>query len=98
MGHQFLQWASFVDIACWCACFWWMHRISTRQNAVLDQLRKQAERIERVSKEEHRILTELHPSVEAIEEGINQVSEQVSEEKSARDSNISRINTSAGGQ
>ena len=62
---------------CWLACFWWMHRISSRQNAVLEQLRKQGYRIENISKEEHDILCELHPNVEAIQEGVDEVSEKV---------------------
>jgi len=43
-------------MACWPVCFWWMHRISARQNAVLKQLHEQGRRIEDVSKEEHHIL------------------------------------------
>jgi len=62
-----------VDLACWCICFWWMHRISSRQDAVLEQLKKQAERIERVSREEHQILQEVHPKVEKIEKNIDKV-------------------------
>ena len=68
---------TFVDIVCWGVCFWWMHRISTRQNATLEQLRKQARRIEDVSKAEHEILTDLHPSVQKIEKGVDQVSEKI---------------------
>jgi uncharacterized protein (UPF0335 family) len=47
-----------------------MHRISSRQNVVLKQLREQAHRIENVSKEEHEILKELHPAVQKIEETV----------------------------
>jgi iron-sulfur cluster repair protein YtfE (RIC family) len=64
-----------IDLACWGLCFWWMHRISSRQNAVLDQLRKQAERIERVSREEHQILQEVHPKLEKIEKNIDKVAD-----------------------
>lgn len=42
-----------VDLGCWAVCFVWMHRISSRQNALLDELRQQGNRIERVSNEEH---------------------------------------------
>ena len=66
-----------LDIGCWCVCFWWMHRISTRQNAVLDQLQNQARRIEKISMEEHTILTELHPNVEDLQKGMDLVSESV---------------------
>ena len=54
-----------------------MHRISSRQNAVLEQLQKQARRIEHISKAEHDILTELHPSVQKIEKDLDEVSEKV---------------------
>jgi hypothetical protein len=50
-----------------------MHRISQRQDAMLQQLQEQARRIEGVSKEEHQILQELHPTVQKIEEGVDQV-------------------------
>ncbi len=77
MNRLVLDWISIADIGCWCVCFWWMHRISTRQNAVLDQLRNQAQRIEKVSKEEHAILTKLHPNVEAIQQEVGKVAEKV---------------------
>jgi hypothetical protein len=48
-----------------------MHRISVRQNSVLEQLRKQGHRIESVSKEEHELLKELHPTVQKIEETVS---------------------------
>ena len=44
---------------------------------MLNQLQEQAHRIEKVSKEEHEILTELHPTVQKIEKGIDEVSEKV---------------------
>jgi hypothetical protein len=66
-----------VDLACWMVCFWWMHRISSRQDATLKQLQKQARRIEEISKDEHKILTDLHPSVQKIEKGVDQVSEKI---------------------
>ncbi|MBA3882417.1 MAG: hypothetical protein H0X73_06785 [Chthoniobacterales bacterium] len=61
-----------IGMACWPVCFWWMHRISARQNAVLRQLHDQGRRIENVSKEEHNILKELHPAVQNIEESVAQ--------------------------
>ncbi|HEX4668086.1 MAG TPA: hypothetical protein VH207_15955 [Chthoniobacterales bacterium] len=54
-----------------------MHRISSRQNAVLEQLRKQGQRVENISQKEHAILSELHPNVEAIQKGVVEVSEKV---------------------
>lgn len=77
MPRFFLDAVTVADVGCWCVCFWWMHRISTRQNAVLEQLREQAKRIEKVSQEEHAILTELHPNVEAIQKDVQEVSEKV---------------------
>ena len=29
---------SWLGIGCWCVCFWWMHRISSRQDAFLKEL------------------------------------------------------------
>ncbi len=72
---------SVVDLGCWVLCFWWMHRISSRQDAMLSQLQEQARRIERVSEEEHEILTELRPSVQKIEKDLDQVSEKVATEE-----------------
>jgi hypothetical protein len=75
MSHSFFNTISMVDIACWGICFWWMHRISARQNTVLKELQQQARSIEELSKEEHEILKELHPTVQKIEEGVDQVKE-----------------------
>ena len=77
MPRVFYDFLAIADVGCWCVCFWWMHRISTRQNAVLDQLREQAHRIEKVSEEEHAILAEVHPNVEAIQRSVDEVSEKV---------------------
>ena len=52
-----------------------MHRISKEQSAVLHQLRQQGERIERLSKEEHQLVKELHPQVGEIKEDIQQMAE-----------------------
>jgi hypothetical protein len=72
---SFLNLVSLVDIGCWAACFWWMHRISERQNTMLEELQQQARSIQELSKEEHEILKELHPAVQKIEEGVDQVKE-----------------------
>ena len=77
MTRFLLDAANIVGLACWCVCFWWMHRISSRQNAMLEQLRSQGARIEKVSQAEHEILQELHPNVEAIQRGVDEVSEKV---------------------
>lgn len=78
MSRSILNLISLLDIACWGICFWWMHRISQRQDALLQQLQAQAHRIEDVSKEEHEILKELRPAVQKIEEDVDQVKESTS--------------------
>ena len=65
-----------TEVACWGLCFWWMHRISAKQNAMLEQLKKQGDRIEGVSREEHKILQELHPAVQKIEKNLDDVVDQ----------------------
>ncbi len=77
MTRLILDLTNITGLLCWCVCFWWMHRISSRQNAMLEQLRKQGQRIESISQEEHAILSELHPNVEAIQKGVDEVSEKV---------------------
>jgi hypothetical protein len=77
MDGHFLDFINLVNVGCWCLCFWWMHRISARQDAVLEELAQQTRRIASISKEEHAILTELHPNVEAIQHGVEEVSEKV---------------------
>jgi hypothetical protein len=48
-----------------------MYRISTKQNALLDQLRTQGKRIEKLSKIEHDLIKEVHPQVGEIKEGMD---------------------------
>lgn len=78
MSNRFLfDLVNLAGLACWIGCFWWMHRISARQDAMLNQLREQGRRIERVSEEEHKILVQLRPSVEKIERNLDEVSDKV---------------------
>lgn len=77
MPRFLLDLVTVADILCWGICFWWMHRISTRQNAVLDQLNQQANRIKKVSEEGHAILSEVQPNVEAIQKGVDAVAQKV---------------------
>ena len=56
---------------CWGVCFWWMHRLSTKQNILLDQLRAQGKRIEKLSKVEHDLIKEVHPQVSEIKAGMD---------------------------
>jgi hypothetical protein len=63
-------WMTLVGTVCWGVCFWWMHRLSTKQNALLAQLREQGKRIEKLSKIEHDLIKEVHPQVNEIKEGM----------------------------
>jgi hypothetical protein len=72
-------WIAIIDLFCWAACFWLMYRISTRQDAMLAELREQARRIERVSVEEHRLVKELHPTVSEIKSDVGEVARAVKE-------------------
>ena len=66
-------WMSVVGTICWGICFWWMGRISAKQNRLMDQLREQGRRIEKLSKVEHDLIKEVHPQVGEIKESINEV-------------------------
>ena len=72
---------TWLGIACWCVCFWWMHRISTRQEALLKELHDVTERIEKFSKEGHELIRDVHPQVGEIKEQVETVKEAVSLEK-----------------
>ena len=73
---------TWVGIGCWCVCFWWMHRISSRQDALLEELREMTARIEKLSQAEHDLIRDVHPKVGEIKEHIENVREAVSPEKS----------------
>ncbi|HMD54444.1 MAG TPA: hypothetical protein VKJ65_07850, partial [Phycisphaerae bacterium] len=66
-------WMTVAGTICWGVCFWWMHRLSTKQNALLDQLREQGKRIEKLSKAEHDLIKEVHPQVNEIKEGLEEM-------------------------
>lgn len=67
-----------IGIACWLVCFWWMHRLSSRQETMLKELSEVAKRIEKLSKAEHDLIREVHPKVEEIKESVKDVSDAVS--------------------
>ena len=72
MGEtDYAFWMTVAGTLCWVVCFWWMYRISNKQNALLDQLREQGKRIEKLSKIEHDLIKEVHPQVAEIKEGID---------------------------
>jgi len=73
-----------LGLACWAVCFWWMHRISTRQDSVLQELNEMAQRIEGFSKAGHEMIKEVHPAVTDIKERVEDVQAVVAEEKNAR--------------
>ncbi len=54
-GTDYAFWLTVSGAICSVACFWWMHRISTMQNTLLDQLCEQGKRIEKMSRIEHDI-------------------------------------------
>jgi len=64
-------WLTVLGTCCWVVCFWWMYRISNKQNAFLDQLRAQGKRIETFSKLEHDLIKEVHPQVGKIKDGMD---------------------------
>lgn len=59
--------------ACWVACFWWMWRISSRQDALLQELREQGQRIEKLSRIEHDLIKEVHPAAQGIKSDVSDV-------------------------
>jgi hypothetical protein len=65
---------------CWAVCFWWMHRISSRQDAMLEELHEMTRRIEKLSQSEHHLISEVHPQVNEIKEHVQNVREAVSPE------------------
>jgi len=73
---------TWVGLGCWCGCFWWMHRLSSRQDAMLEELHEMTRRIEKLSQAEHDLISEVHPQVGEIKEHVQNVREAVSPEKS----------------
>ncbi len=71
-----------VGTLCWVVCFWWMHRISSRQDAMLEELHGMTTRIEKLSQAEHDLISDVHPQVSEIKEKVQTVQEVVSPEKS----------------
>jgi hypothetical protein len=71
---------AWVGTGAWVICFWWMYRISARQDALLTELKE-------LAKTQHDILREVHPDVGEIkghvveEQGkkLNEIAEQVTQ-------------------
>src|SRR5208282_1096770 len=72
-------WMTVAGTVCWGICFWWMRRLSVKQNFLLDQLRDQGKRIEKLSKIEHDLIKEVHPQVNEIKEGMEKMMAVVQE-------------------
>jgi uncharacterized protein YdeI (YjbR/CyaY-like superfamily) len=72
-------WMTLTGTVCWGVCFWWMRRLSIKQNSLLDQLREQAQRIEKLSKIEHDLIKEVHPQVNEIKDGMDEMMAVVKE-------------------
>ena len=72
-------WMTVVGTVCWAVCFGWMHRISAKQNRLMEQLREQGKRIEKLSKIEHDLIKEVHPQVSEIKEGMEEMIAAVKE-------------------
>jgi hypothetical protein len=72
-------WMNVAGTVCWGVCFWWMHRLSVKQNSLLDQIREQGQRIEKLSKIEHDLIKEVHPQVNEIKEGMDEMKAAVKE-------------------
>jgi DNA replication initiation complex subunit (GINS family) len=59
-----------------------MHRISSRQDATLEELHEMTARIEKLSRAEHDLIRDVHPQVSEIKEKVENVREVVSSERS----------------
>jgi len=77
---QIAFWLTVISTLCWIVCFWWMHRISKRQDALLSELREQNCRIEEMSRAEHDLIREVHPQVGEIRQTIERVESHVIDE------------------
>ena len=72
---------TWFGIGCWIVCFWWMHRISSRQDSLLKELHEITRRIERLSEAGHDLIRDVHPQVSEIKEHVETVKEAVSPDK-----------------
>jgi hypothetical protein len=72
---------AWIGTACWGVCFWWMRRLSSRQEMMLKELHDVTRRIEKLSKAEHDLIQEVHPKVDEIKESVKDVSDAVSAQK-----------------
>lgn len=73
-------WLTLIGTLCWPVCFWWMHRISARQEALMRELREQGDRIEDLSREEHQLIREVQPEVGEIRADVGEVKASLREQ------------------
>ena len=57
-----------------------MHRISSRQDAVLKELHDMTSWIEELSRAEHDLIQDVHPQVSEIKEQVENVAQKISED------------------
>lgn len=79
-------WLTALGTLCWIGCFLWMGRISSKQNRLMDQIKEQGRRIEKLSKVEHDLIKEVHPQVGEIRDGMHGVIAAVKENTTAKKS------------
>ena len=70
-------WMTIFGTVCWPVCFLLMHRLSVRQNALLQELQEQGKRIEQLSQAEHDLIREVHPQVNEIKQELEEVADTV---------------------
>jgi hypothetical protein len=64
MDHETIGYLlTWVGTSAWVVCFWWMYRISSRQDALLRELHE-------LARTQHDILREVHPEVGEIKEHV----------------------------
>ena len=73
---------AWIGTLCWGVCFWWMHRLSSRQEMMLKELHDVTKRIEKLSKAEHDLIQEVHPKVSEIKERVEHVEQAVATDDS----------------
>lgn len=71
---------NWVGMGCWIVCFWWMHRLSARQESMLKELHEMTGRIEHLSRAEHDLIKEVHPTVSDIKQRVEDVQDAVASE------------------
>jgi hypothetical protein len=66
MTQDAVNWMNLLNAACWPVCFWWMHRISSKQNGMLADLHAQQKKVREISDEGREIIKEIEPKVQKV--------------------------------